>query len=129
MALKVKIIASSSSIPTAESRMGDASPQEALISGKSLQMSFTIIMNTKRLCPLNFFLKFWNFCRSWIVDANLSSPRLICERDPRIDEQNADLVTLEFLYFVNGTLALLSRMQVWLGDPKVAESFSGANVP
>ena len=58
MALKVKAIASSSSVATAKTQMDSAPPQEAPILGKSLQMAFDIIMNKKRLYPLNFFLKF-----------------------------------------------------------------------
>jgi len=56
MVLKAKAIASSSSATAAETRIGGAPPQEASISGKSLQMAFAITM--KRLCLLNFFLKF-----------------------------------------------------------------------
>jgi len=42
-------------------------------------------MNMKSLCPLNFFLKFWNFCWSWTVNVDLAGPRWICERSSRID--------------------------------------------
>ena len=58
MTLKVKAIASSSNVATAKTQMDSAPPQEAPVLGKSLQMAFAITMNTKRLCPFNFFTKF-----------------------------------------------------------------------
>jgi len=58
MAPKAKTIASSFSAIAAESRMGDDPPQEAPFQVKNLQMTFAIILNTKRLYTLNFFLKF-----------------------------------------------------------------------
>ena len=71
MAPKVKIIASSFSAAAVESRMGGAPPKEAPISDKNLQMAFTIIMNTKRLCPLNFYFEVLNFVEveqsTWIL--------------------------------------------------------------
>jgi len=111
MALKVKAIASSSSVATAKTHM-DSAPQEAPILGKSLQMAFAITMNTKRLCPFNFFWKFWNFCWIWAVDTDLSGPRLICERKPHIAKQNVGLVILAFLCFVNATLAFAKWIRV-----------------
>ena len=99
MAPKAKPIASSSSVTAVETQIGGASLQEAPISLKTLQIAFAIIMNTKRLRPLNLFLKFWT------VDVDLAGPRLICGHDSHVDEQNADLVILVFLFFVNATLA------------------------
>ena len=71
-----------------------------LVSG----IAFTI-ENTKKHSLLTSFWSFKNFCWSSSVDAKLTGPHLICERDPRVDKQNADLMILAFFCFVNVTLA------------------------
>jgi len=91
MAPKAKTIASSCSTVVVESRMGGAPPQEAPISGKSLQMAFVIIMNTKRPYPLTSFWSFETFAE--------------VEQSTWISQVRA--------WFMNAILALMSSTLIW----------------
>ena len=84
---------SSSSTAAAPTSAGGSPPHETPISGN------------KWLCHCweheelrILILKFKNFIWSWTVDAGLTCPHLIYKRDPRVNEQNADLMIFAFLF-------------------------------